>query len=130
VAAVDALDDPCCDTNHGSTVVELAAPGKDVLSTYPKGETVACDQYVPKSGSSMAAPHVAGVIALILSVRPDATVDEVRHCLAQGETAMEDETVWGVRLDARRAVEACASMVEPVEEPPSRVTDPAPAGDV
>ena len=54
----------------------IAAPGTGILSTVC-GDTVA-----HMSGTSMAAPHVAGVAALILQRNPDLTADSVRSILA------------------------------------------------
>lgn len=50
-------------SNYGSTVVDIGAPGREILSTIPGAE-----QYGNKTGSSMATPLTAGIAALILSV--------------------------------------------------------------
>ena len=60
---------------HGESMF-IAAPGTGILSTVC-GDTVA-----HMSGTSMAAPHVAGVAALILQRNPDLTADSVRSILA------------------------------------------------
>lgn len=51
-------------------VVDIAAPGSDVLSLGNTGTTTqSTETYVFKPGTSMATPHVAGVVALMQSVR-------------------------------------------------------------
>lgn len=51
--------------------LDVVAPGSSILSTIPNQGTASWN------GTSMAAPHVAGIAALILSVNPDLTVQEV-----------------------------------------------------
>lgn len=77
-------------SNFG-TSIDVAAPGgsmssandsNGVLSTYNTGTTTpGSDSYGYSQGTSMAAPHVAGVAALILQKKPTATPDEVESIL-------------------------------------------------
>jgi len=53
---------------------DLFAPGSSIVSAYIGGP----DRTSALSGTSMAAPHVAGVIAEYLSIHPDADVDKVK----------------------------------------------------
>jgi subtilisin family serine protease len=55
-------------SNRGLGVIDVAAPGRSILST-----VVAGNGYGLKSGTSMASPHVAGVLALMKSVHPSWT---------------------------------------------------------
>jgi subtilisin family serine protease len=55
---------------------DVAAPGVDVLSSVPGGWTSI-------SGTSMASPHVAGAVALLLSRHPSWTVDDVKAALVE-----------------------------------------------
>ncbi len=55
--------------------VDLAAPGVDILSTAPGG------RFVASSGTSLAAAHVSGAIALLLSQKPEAAVKELREAV-------------------------------------------------
>lgn len=77
-------------SNFG-TSIDVAAPGgqmtsandpNGVLSTYNSGSTTpANDSYGYSQGTSMAAPHVAGVAALIKQAKPSATPDEIETIL-------------------------------------------------
>jgi subtilisin family serine protease len=65
VGASDNRDLPTEFSNFGRTTVDLFAPGYDILSTDRFGD------YEWMSGTSMAAPHVAGVAALVVSQHGD-----------------------------------------------------------
>lgn len=57
-------------SNYGDKV-DVSAPGTGILSTYPT------DRYAKKNGTSMAAPHVAGIASLMLAQNPDLTPMQV-----------------------------------------------------
>lgn len=88
---------------------DISAPGESIGSTYIGNE------YVYMSGTSMATPVVSGVAALILSVNPALTVDEVKNILYTtavdlGEEGRDD--VYGNgRVDAASAAAAAASSL-------------------
>jgi subtilisin family serine protease len=72
-----------------------------------------------KQGTSMAAPHVTGVAALLFSQRPGAAVTEVRQALlgrVDPLPALADKTVTGGRLNASRAVDAFDSDAPPAPQ--------------
>jgi len=81
---------------------DIVAPGVGVCSSAPEG------RYRSISGTSQAAPHVAGTIALMLSADPDLTMEEIESKLkitAQpvGLLLPNFTSGWG-RLDALKAV--------------------------
>ena len=64
---------------------DVAAPGVNVLSSVPGG-------WATLSGTSMAAPHVAGAAALLVQRHPKWTVDQIRSALVQtGADAVDDD---------------------------------------
>lgn len=75
VAALDRNDALTSFSNYGAKTVHIAAPGKDILSTWLNND------YREASGTSMAAPQVAGVAALILASEPNLTVEKLRERL-------------------------------------------------
>ena len=62
-------------SNYGKMNVDLFAPGLEIYSTVPK------DEYQSLQGTSMAAPEVAGVAALIRSYYPQLSASQVKHIL-------------------------------------------------
>lgn len=104
VSATDHEDHPAGFTNFGEWI-EIAAPGVGIISTWLGGV------YRNASGTSMSAPHVAGVAALIWGRFPDKPRDWVRAQLRYtaddlGAEGFDIKYGYG-RLNARKAVE-CA----------------------
>ena len=86
-----ASDDSFSMYSNWGSVVEIAAPGDTINSTIPNGE------YDEFSGTSMAAPHVAGALALYKSMNPDASPDEVFDKLM--ETAITSDVACDVKAN-------------------------------
>ncbi len=96
-------------SNWGSEVVYLAAPGQCVYSTIPD------NGYGLKSGTSMAAPHVAGVAALIKSKYPHFNNAQIKQCIFKGTDAipaLQGKVVTGGRLNAGKCLAQAALMPE------------------
>jgi subtilisin family serine protease len=72
VASLDDDNKKSSFSNFGPWV-DVAAPGRDIISTLP------ADSRGPDSGTSMAAPVVAGVAGLYLALNPDVSFDELRN---------------------------------------------------
>ena len=75
VGATTLSDQVALFSNENQYLVDLLAPGVSILSSVP------FSAYAQYSGTSMAAPHVAGAFAAIKSRLPDATVDQVETAL-------------------------------------------------
>jgi len=84
-------------SNIGPTTVDIAAPGTDILSTFPD------NTYSSISGTSMATPHVSGAAGLLLSVNDLLTVQELKDYLMNyGDTksSLAGKCISGKRLNA------------------------------
>ncbi len=119
VGASDRNDALAGFSNRGARTVDLVAPGVEIASTYIADAT-SVSRYAYLSGTSMAAPHVAGVAALALSRAPGLTISQLRGALLSSvdvRPALQPVTVTGGRVNAARAVEAAASaaVVAPAE---------------
>jgi subtilisin family serine protease/chitodextrinase len=83
VAATNNLDELASFSNYGATTVDLAAPGVGILSTTPG------NRYQSFNGTSMAAPHVAGALALAWACHPDKTSTEIQDALFGSVDALD-----------------------------------------
>lgn len=84
VSATNHLDEKAIFSNFGD-VIDVAAPGEHIPSTFMNNE------YVFMSGTSMSAPHVAGMAGLIRSVAPHLTNVEVMTLIKETANDLGDE---------------------------------------
>jgi subtilisin family serine protease len=108
VAATDSNDNLASFSNYGFTSVDLGAPGVNTLSTIPG------NGYGYKSGTSMATPHVTGVVALAKSLWPSATVEEIKAAVLNGVDpvpSLAGRTVTGGRLNAFNTLQQLGLVV-------------------
>ncbi len=89
-------------SNYGGSQNKVSAPGDPIYSTVPKNE------YLPYSGTSMASPVVAGIVGMVLSVRPELTVEDVKNIIYNSTddinvAGYDEETGYG-RINAYKAV--------------------------
>lgn len=101
VAAIDNKDKLASFSNYGATHVHVAAPGVNIYSTF-KGS-----KYKSESGTSMAAPHVAGIAALMLSKYPHWSAEEIKSRLIKTSTPvaeLSDKVAAQGRINAAEAL--------------------------
>lgn len=136
---------PTLDTPN-RTKPDVAAPGVDINSAgiladrRNAGDYLSCrrcccqcceDYYESKSGTSMAAPHVTGLIALMLHKNPTLTHTEIRThlintCTEQPpDTSLEDGFGWGAgKANAFQVMQAVPQVNAPVPVTPFVATEP------
>jgi len=85
--------------------VDVAAPGSSILSTWGNGN------YASVSGTSMACPHVSGVVALMLSANPSATPAQIFAAL---ESSSENPNTEGRDDDMGHGIVNALAAVEEI----------------
>jgi subtilisin family serine protease len=94
-------------SNYGATTVDIVAPGSSILSTVSGGGTT------NKSGTSMAAPQVAGAIALLYSYAPNLSYLDCKKALLDGVDrfpAYFGKCVSGGRLNVSHSLDLLAPI--------------------
>ena len=112
VGALDSDGDKRSTSNYGEDTVSIYAPGGNILSTVPN------NGYENKSGTSMAAPHVAGTAALLLAMNPSLSGAQLKEILIDTAEDITIDTPSGTqnvkKLNANNAVET--QVVEEAEK--------------
>lgn len=89
---------------NGAIKPNVVAPGTSITSTYPN------NTYVGLSGTSMSAPHVSGLVALLRQKNPNATVNQIKQAILTstddlGRTLPNNNYGWGL-IDCMAAINA------------------------
>ncbi|MBI3011522.1 MAG: S8 family serine peptidase, partial [Candidatus Omnitrophica bacterium] len=137
VASTDHLDQRSSFSNYG-VHIDVSAPGGDntvpienILSlksavTRPEtdgnGQFVVGERYLRLAGTSMAAPHAAGVAALVLAAHPLFTPDEVRQALRASADDVSrpgfDLSTGTGRINAGNAIKVQSALRVKIKSPP------------
>ncbi len=91
--------------SHFGATIDIAAPGDEILSTVPGGD------YDIRSGTSMAAPHVSGVVALMLSANPTCSNTEIFQLLTANSLYPLEILAGAGLLDAHVALIASTGLI-------------------
>lgn len=97
VAAHNAQDSLASFSCYGKRTVHVAAPGRNIMSTVKNGG------YAVYSGTSMATPHVSGVLGLLLAKEGRSGVGEIRERLMKSSVyvaSYKKKTISEGRVDA------------------------------
>ncbi|CAA9375336.1 MAG: Serine protease, subtilase family [uncultured Pyrinomonadaceae bacterium] len=101
VAALDRNDNLASFSNFGVKTVHIAAPGREILSTWLG------DEYREASGTSMATPYVAGLAGLVLASEPKLSVEKLRERVLKSVDKLDSlngKVETGGRINAGKAL--------------------------
>jgi subtilisin family serine protease len=111
VAATTSHDTLASFSSYGPTTVDLGAPGDTVLSCWYSAD----DEYNNRSGTSMAAPHVAGACALLCARFPNENYQQIKARVLAGTDplpALAGRCVTGGRLNLLKALQSPVTRLE------------------
>ena len=100
-------------SNYGVNTIDVTAPGSNIYSTYGT-------DYQYMSGTSMASPHVAGVVSLLKSVHPDYSPAQIEKLLKKQAKELYGNLVAptdGAEYRGAGLVNAYAAVMEDQEKP-------------
>ncbi len=108
VAGTDRNDQLASFSNYGKTAADLAGPAVEIYSSWSSAD----DAYATHQGTSMATPHVAGVMALMRSLQPAWTVLQLREKILAAVDplpSLNGLMTTGGRINAFKAVSGMGS---------------------
>lgn len=109
-------DDRWTGSNWGR-LVDLVAPGRSIRSSHRDPQNAGgTTHYALMTGTSMAAPHVAGAFAVLRSERPGATVDQILEALRSTGRPIASAGTTRPRIDVDRALRALAGPPRPAND--------------
>jgi len=109
-------------TRLGVQKPEISAPGEWIVSARSSNSSMPANPdtlHTSLPGTSMAAPHVAGAVALLLSQHPNLTANQVKQILMRSaridaNSSSAPDEIWGTgKLDAAAAIATARSVVFP-----------------
>ena len=98
-------DDRVADYSNVAPFMSLFAPGDEIISSYPGGN------FAVASGTSMAAPHVAGAWAILKQAAPTASVDDILQALTSTGLPITDPRTGGGTTKPRIQVDLALSVL-------------------
>nr|WP_085449799.1 S8 family serine peptidase [Halalkalibacter krulwichiae] len=105
VAAVNQSNEIAPFSNYGPWV-EVAAPGNEILSTFPQQTGEPMTGYRVASGTSQAAPFISGLAGLIKATNPVLTNGQIRSIIQRSAIrTISGGTIRFGRIDAMRAIQ-------------------------
>jgi subtilisin family serine protease len=116
VSAIDSTGNLSYFSQYGQRTVDIGAPGQDILSTVPGGG------YLQASGTSMAAPHVTGALALCASANRGLSQNDLKSILletAAPTPSLSGKVKSGGRLDVGAMLPICASRAQAFQSGPN-----------
>jgi len=115
------IDDSVAYFSNAAPFLSLLAPGDPILSSLPGGS------FFYLSGTSMAAPHVAGAWAVLKQAVPDGSVDQLLAALRDTGRPISDPRTFPPLVTPRIQVFEALSSLVPIEAPVPIVTALSPA---
>ena len=90
-------------SNFGKNNVDIFAPGSEIYSAMPENE------YKLQNGTSMSAPNVSGVAALIRSYYPSLTASQVKQIIMDSGLPIDTKVVVGEAREIKNLTEISKS---------------------
>jgi thermitase len=120
VAGSDQVDNLYGYSTYG-TWVKVAAPGQPITTTLTDPSTGTQWGYTPVGGTSMASPAVAGILGLLRSAQPTASLAQIEQALLSSSDVCCGGKIGGGRVNAYKAILSLTGVIAP---PPADTTAP------